>query len=61
MEMEASMVWGLKVGAASAGTEETAMRARRRGRGMWEDAMGRMRVKRRQGSPRFRRSCQNLL
>ena len=61
MEMEASMVWGLKVGAAWVGIEERAMRARRRGRGMGEDAMGRMRVKRRQGSPRFRRSCQILL
>ena len=61
MEREASMDWGLKVGLAWAGIEERAMRVRRRGRGMWEDAMGRMRVKRRQGSPRFRRSCQNLL
>jgi hypothetical protein len=55
------MDWGLKVGLAWAGIEERAMRVRRRGRGMWEDAMGRMRVKRRQGSPRFRRSCQILL
>ena len=53
MEMEASMVWGLKVGAASAGTEETAMRARRRGRGMGGGCHGAHAGEKETGQPAF--------